>query len=88
MLLRNIVTKTFYNNLDYFVAENIEDEVVKQHVTEELKGMNIERLQLELNALIMCGPEMQPDRRWVSKCLQRKLIFIRFLMISTYRCFS
>ena len=57
--------KYFYIILDYFLAERIEDEEVEEKLTEELKGMNIERLQLELNAVMMFGPEMQPDWRWV-----------------------
>ena len=49
--------KTFFY---CYSAENIEDEELRENLNEELKGMNIERLQLELNAVLMVGPEMQP----------------------------
>ncbi|XP_076818180.1 E3 ubiquitin-protein ligase rnf213-alpha-like [Clavelina lepadiformis] len=43
-------------------VEDIEDEEVLDRLKEELSQMNIQRLQLELNSLIMAGPEV--DLNW------------------------
>ncbi|XP_076815738.1 E3 ubiquitin-protein ligase rnf213-alpha-like isoform X2 [Clavelina lepadiformis] len=43
-------------------VEDIEDEDVLDQLKEELSQMNIQRLQLELNSLIMAGPEV--DLNW------------------------
>lgn len=43
-----------------FADEKLSDVLVAE-LNEMLKQINIERLQNELNALMMVGPELQPD---------------------------
>ena len=48
----------------YFAAEDIEDRAVLKKLKDALTKMNNNRLQLELNALLMVGPPMDnPDWR-------------------------
>ena len=46
--------------------------------------MNIERLQLELNAVMMVGPEMQPDWRYfkINNCLVNNNVSVISIDIS------
>ena len=46
----------------FLLVEDMEDEDVLDQLKEELSQMNIQRLQLELNSLIMAGPEV--DLNW------------------------
>ena len=51
------------NNFYVTTGEDIDDEELLNALLEVLKGINNERLQLELNALIMIGPDVQPEWR-------------------------
>ena len=58
----SIFSATF-NSFYLTTGEDIDDKDLLNVMLEELKGINNERLQLELNALIMIGPDMQPEWR-------------------------
>ena len=51
------------NSFHVITGEDIDDKELLNALLEELKGINNERLQLELNALIMIGPDVQPEWR-------------------------
>ena len=45
--------------------EDIKDEGLERKLTDALNDIPIDLLQLELNAMLMVGPEMQPHWRFV-----------------------